>query len=567
MKHRRQSSFSFNTAPAVHMSRTLFPLRYDVKTSLNVGELTPIGAPLEVYPGDTFKIDGDFVSRLSSAFVRPVMDTMVAEFSIFFVPCRILYDKFGEVVSGGPAGPNAWVTTYSQSVPHLNANDGESYTVPAGTVMDYLGIAPGEEIKQETSILPVRGFAKIWDDWFRNENFIVPLNLQTGERSSWERPNNNVWSVNNYFGKLPRVGKRKDYFTSALPSTQKGSVVDILNVAGGFTPLTTAGTMSSFGGIPMLFQSSASYPGPYSMPLFGYNVNGDSDLQLGYNTSNASSGNVSSLQSIDGSNLGVNIPEANINVNDLRYSVAVQRVLERLALCGNRLTEVISALFGVTSPDARQQRSEFLGGASIPLAQQAVDQTSRTEKNEQGDIDEYLGTQAAYSLSNGSFHASKAFTEHGYIYILGVVRQNTHNYQQGVPALYNRTSRFDFYVPQFAFLSQQPIYKSELYAGAEPDSVFGYKEAWAELRYIPNQVTGAMRSNVPNSYDVMHFADKFANEPVLNKQFIEETSANLDRTIQVPTAKAPNYLLDVFISGSMVRVLPSRSVPGLVDHI
>lgn len=557
MKHRKVSSFSFSNTPVIRKPRTLFPIPgFDVKTSLNVGELTPIGKPIEVYPGDTFDLNGDFVVRLSSAYIRPVMDTLVIEKAAYFVPCRILYDKFGEVISGGPASPSAWNNTYSQSVPHLpfETEPGvlEKYNITQNTVADYLGCGLGES-SAALSCLPFRGFAKIYDDWYRNENVIEPMNIQTGERNlNFETPNNMPWSVNNYFGKLPKVGKKKDYFTSLLPKTQKGSVVDLINLGAQFMPVV-GGTDFH----PLVNGAKFAPFGDNTAESFEATVQGGF---LGRDTM-SSGGSVGNHEDFTETNLGINFPGVSMSVTDMRYSVIVQRVQEALARGGNRFTETIAELFGVSSPDARLQRSEFLGGVSVPLAQQAIDQTSQTSGTE------YLGTQAAYSLSNGHFHFSKAFTEHGYIFIVACIRQATHNYQQGIPALFNRVSRWDFYVPQMSFISEQPVYATEIFSGADPERVLGYKEAWSELRYFPNVITGNMRTGNSVSYDMMHFGDFYSNTPVLNKEFIEETPVNVDRTIQVQSDKAPNFLGDFLFSGHMVRVLPARSIPGLVDHI
>ena len=50
------------------------------------------------------------------------------------------------------------------------------------------------------------------------------------------------------------------------------------------------------------------------------------------------------------------------NINDLRLAFQTQRLLERDARSGTRYNETILAHFGVTVPDFRVQRPEFLGG-------------------------------------------------------------------------------------------------------------------------------------------------------------------------------------------------------------
>lgn len=545
-------------APTIHHSRSRFDLSYDIKTSMSVGKLYPIYLQ-EVYPGDTFSDSTTLVTRLSSAYIRPVMDNLFMDVYFFFVPNRIVFDKWEQVFGENKAG--VWVQPAPVSAPVFP----QYQQVYEGTVADYLGLpvsdaVAGEYLPKGVNILPFRAFAKIYDDWFRDQNMIAPMLIQTGDYTIAEYLNNSDWAPGNYMGKLPSVSKFHDIFTSALPSTQKAAA-PVKVPLGGTVPVV-AGASHLFGG-KIQMEPAATFTSPLALRVDSTIAAGTYG-RLAYVTSSGSQ-TVPSDWSV---NMVADLENAGqFNVTDLRYAFQLQRILERAARTGTRYTEYLMGAFGVSSPDARLQRAEYLGGKRMPLSVQQVAQT--TPGSSGGDT---LGTLGAFSLSNGKCGFQKGFVEHGFIIGVCCIRQH-HTYQQGVERMWQRHARFDYYDPILANISEVPVYRSELYAATNPVSddaldadVFGYQEAWYDLRQRKSQVTGQMRTINSASFDIYHYADFYANAPYLNKQFITEIPDYVDRTIAVPSTSADQFIVDIYHKQTAIRVLPTYSIPGLVDH-
>lgn len=339
------------------------------------------------------------------------------------------------------------------------------------------------------------------------------MNIAKGEPTSNEKINSAPWSVNNYMGKLPKVSKYHDYFTSVLPSPQKGEAVDVLPaIDGGFYPLkANGGILTELDGFMRFNQGSGTYSKFLAL------ANGISDL--GYNgvytygdPEAQRPGDVSGVP-VKATNLGIRInPTAGLSVNDLRLAFQTQKMLEKDAMYGTRYVEYLLGHFGVSSPDARLQRPEFLGGRRLNIGISQVAQTSSSGEN--GDLADLAG----YSLSDGSTGFSKGFTEHGYIIGYCVYRQ-FHTYQQGLDRRFTRFKRLDYYDPVFANIGNQPVYQYQIYGLAPPENLFGFQEAFADYRFHPNTVTGQMRSVAENSLDMWHLADEYSSAPVASKAF------------------------------------------------
>lgn len=567
-----KSDFKFGTVPKVNYRRSKFDLSFNKRFSMSVGSLYPFYLQ-EIYPGDTFKVNAKSVIRTSSAFLKPVMDNLFLDTYYFFVPNRLVYDKWAQVM--GENTQSAWAPVTETRVPVL-----ASSTVSSKTVADYLGLPLGT-IPAGVSRLPFRAFALIYNEWFRDQNNIDPVFIHTDDKvnvsinstlSNDLTLNNADWSASNYLGKLPKVAKFHDYFTTCLPDTQKSSEPVSIGLAG-YAPVvgvTSDGVAHNY--FPLQFQSmgvegltgspgslnatSGTSTNPFSVNL---NVSGSApDGILALLTENTSDINASVRSTLNADLSDV----TGISVNDLRYAVQLQKMLEKDARTGTRYKEVIEGHFGVISPDARLQRPEYLGGNRTPINIQQVPQTS------QSTTESPLAQLGAYSFSNTSSRYTKSFVEHGFVIGVCCLRQ-FHTYQQGIEKFWTRSQRYDFYDPLFAHLGEQAVYKSELYAKGLTDlkgSVFGYNEAWADLRYRPSQTAGEMRSDATNSLDIWHFGDDYSNAPTLNAQFINETPVYVDRTLAVPSTSQDQFIVDTYFKQIAYRVLPTYSVPGYVDH-
>ena len=538
---------SLQNVPIPRFPRARFNLSHSVTTSMDVGTLYPIDWQ-EVIPGDVFKCRAFDVSRVTSSFLKPVMDNLFLDVYHFFVPHRLVYDNF-EKVFGNP-NPSAYTDNALEEVPMTYGE------VKSGSVGDYLGLPLGS-IPQSNpvSVLPFRSFALIYDKYFRNENTTDEIYIQKKGFSLSEVLGSQDFSPNSYCGKLPKVNKYKDYFTSCVPNPQKGAPVGF-NL-GTFAPV-----------VPRNEQIDPLSTSDPQVSLRTYTGSTLLNVLLGANNSSNLSGATAPAVSaaytspVYPSNLYADLTNANaITVDDLRLAFAYQKMLERDAIYGSRYNEYLYGHFGVHVPDAYIQFPQYLGGGRTPLNIVQVAQTS------QGTEESPLGNVGAYSWTNGRTGYARKFKEHGIIMTVACLRYR-HTYQQGIAKKWRRKVREDFYDPLFSTIGQQPVYTTELYgmSTVSKDSVFGYREAWSELRSIPNTISGEMRSGATNSLDVWHFADNYTSAPTLSQSFAEETPTYVDRTLSVPSSSQDNFILNFYFDMSAVRKMPVYSMPSLIDH-
>lgn len=595
-----KSNFTYNTNPVIAAPRGRFDLSHKVLTTLNVGDLVPVDC-VEVYPGDTFINRGTFVSRVTSSFIKPVMDNLFLDTFYFFVPSRLITSHWAEMFGENNDGPWAQSKEYAVPLTKIAASLSDLSGM-VQSLADYMGdidltcdpsryFGPPGAKAQKVSVLPYRAFAKIYNDWFHSETVGTPVSIHkemvgdTGYvEGTGEQLNDMPWSPSNYTGKPPNVYKVHDRYTSALPAPQKGDPVEVPLL--GTAPITGQATVrnrQASGGVPATGHETFLSPLWYSLNSAGsgYVSATNGNLQIPGTswtlgtmrqsvqdtpTDTRVFANMVADASLASSTLSADLSGVTAtNVNDLRFAFQLQKMLERDAISGTRYTEYLLSHFGVKSPDARLQRSEYLGGARQPLSVQQVSQTSQTTDNSP------LGGVAAFSLSGGQNRYSKSFVEHGFVLTVCCIRQY-HTYQQGISRSHTRRSRVDFYDPVFSHIGMQPIKTSELFATAPADQIFGYDEAWNELRTLPNRVSGAMRSlhennqQVYGSLDIWHFADVYQNEPVLSDAFVKETPAFVDRTLSVTSGGAPQFILDYYFDLQGIRRAPLYGTPGLIDH-
>lgn len=562
MNRNTVSHFSINPINLdIQRSRFVRPSTH--KTTFNAGNLIPIYVD-EVLPGDTFKMNMSSVIRMSTP-IYPVMDNANLDVYFFFVPNRLVWDHWKEFF--GENNTTHWEQPVEYEVPQITAPTGGW---AKGTIADYMGI-PTKIENISVQALPFRAYCKIWNDWFRDQNLKDPAMISMDETTT-AGTNTGDYVTNAEKGALPlKVAKYHDYFTAALPEPQKGPEINIGGV-GGYVPVITRAEQTQKTNEALQWYTGYTTPdtnaGRYSLLIAGASQQtkkGEGIYKAVRENETRVNAALDTTQPIQPMNLWANLNAGNTatSINALRQAFAIQRLYEKNARGGTRYIEIIKAHFGVQSPDARQQRSEYLGGTRVPINMDQVVQTSNS-----GDGITPQGNTAAYSLT--AFNESmftKSFTEHGYIIGLACIRTE-HTYQQGIERFWSRKKMVDYYFPTLANLGEQAILNKEIYAqgNAKDDEAFGYQEAWAEYRYKPSRVSGAMRSNYQTTLDAWHYADKYASQPILSSEWIDETSANIDRTLAVQSATEDQFIADFYFACEATRPMPLYSIPGLIDH-
>lgn len=556
---KRRSQYTYGNVPLLHHARSKFDLSYDHKTTGNVGDLLPVYVQ-EIAPGDSFKCDASVVIRTTTPFIKPVMDNLFCDLYFFFVPSRTIYNKWAEIF--GENNQGAWARPSLVSAPQLAMSGDDNLSQPF-CLSSYLGVPVGtrEGTLDEDggiSVLPFRAYAKIYNEWFRDENLIDPVNVQIGETVPSESINSEPFSPTNYTGRCAKVAKLHDFFTQLAPAPQKGDPVQIgtaIFPQSSFPVVTSASPVVNGVHSPITFNQASDGSVPAGQRYF------ELSSGAGVYSSDVPSG--SFVGSLYPSNLQVNVGETelgSVSVNDLRYAFQLQKMLERDAIFGTRYTEYLQGHFGVNSPDARLQRSEFLGGRRFPLSILQATQMSQTSS------DSPLGQVAGWSLSNGRAGYTKGFTEHGFVIGMLCVRQ-FHTYQQGIERFLSRKNRVDFLDPLFATVGYQPVFTKEIFADVNnADTVFGYAPAYEDMRCRQNRISGQLATAAGEGLDIWHFGDNYRSVPVLGQEFIEETSIYVDRALSASSDIIDNFIIDCYFKQYGIRVLPTYGMPGLIDH-
>ena len=548
MNRNVESHFSLNPTN-IDMSRSTFDRSHSVKLSFNVGDVIPFYVD-EVLPGDTFKVKTSKVVRMQP-LVTPIMDNIYLDTYFFFVPNRLTWSHWREF--NGENTKSAWIPTTEYEVPQLTAPEG-GWAV--GTLADYFGVPTGVS-GLSVNAMPFRAYALIMNEWFRDQNLMDPLNIPIDD-ATVAGVNTGVYVTDVAKGGLPfKAAKYHDYFTSCLPAPQKGPDVTIPIADPGnlpVVPMTDIVPGGSANG-SMHFSSATIDPGTRAAMY----LNPDGYLYLHKDSDSSDSiGNAipDNLWALWNGNA------AAASINQLRMAFQIQKMYEKDARGGTRYIEILKSHFGVTSPDARLQRPEYLGGNRIPVnINQIVQQSQTTDQSPQGN-------PVGLSMTTDTHHDfKKSFVEHGFVIGVMVARYD-HTYQQGLERFWSRKSRFDYYWPVFANIGEQAVKNKEIFAQgtAEDDEVFGYQEAWADYRYKPSRVAGEMRSQYAQSLDVWHLADDYEQLPALSDEWIREDSAVIDRVLAVTSRNSNQMWADIYIQNRTTRPMPMYSIPGLIDH-
>ena len=559
----RNAESRFALAPSVSHPRSTFDRNQKIVTSGEVGRLIPFFID-EVLPGDTFQVDTHAVLRFTPMVSCP-LDDIVFDTYYFYVPNRIVYDDWIRFM--GESDHSAWTTPPTYKVPKITAPEGGWDN---GTIADYLGV-PTKVPNISVNALPFRAFAKIYDYFFRDENVQDNVNCPTDAVNRTGVNTGNYITDIHLGGKVPYANKLHDAFTSCLPNTQKAGQPAAVSLAGTI-PITTGPDYVPDDKLPGMhlgfdFQTIPTGNNSFSALYMSQPTEMGRYLDGKLVSSTNFTSQLTGSKELYPTNLYVDMDKSlGISIPELRTAFQVQRFLELLARTGTRYNEAIKAIYDVTVPDYRAMQPEYLGGSRIDInIQQVVNMTAPS-----ADSDDPLGTIGAYSLTNSSGASwTKSFVEAGFVIGCFVARYR-HSYQQSLAKMWTRgEDRSDYFMPVFANISEQPVYKREICCtGTETDDdVFGYQEAWYDYRYLPDRISGLMRSNSNSGLDIWHFGDYYNEVPTLSDTWMQEDSSNVDRCLAVKQATAGfQFYCDILVNNRATRLLPLYSVPGLIDH-
>jgi hypothetical protein len=516
--------------PEMRVGRSQFDLSYTRKMTFDASYLYPLMAK-EVYPGDTFTVRADGIIRVFSPLKSPILDNVEVETLWFYVPTRLVWTNF-QAFMGEHDDAGAQDVDYT--VPRLA--DGTTVDHGAGVgianCMAYFGIPHGLQTAQvNINALPFRAYYLIYSEWFRDQGLIGKPTLDKSDG-----PDSTTYWIR-------RTAKKHDYFTTCLPYLQKGDPVTL--TWDGNAPVITG---SGIGSTISIYSTDAA------------------DDQL-IDTNLAQADVSSSTGSLDSQKLMADLTSSlapGITVNSLRYSLAIQRFLERDARAGTRYVEIVQHRFGVTVPDYRVQRPEFLGsGKSFINVSPVANTVDQAAANSAGGSDVYQGELRGVGTGRITGGFAKSFPEHGYI--IGLIRaRGDLTYFQGLRRMWSRRTLYDFYAPEFAGLGEMSVLNKEIYvsnSSATDDDVFGYQQPWEDLRRSLSEIVGKLNPDVSGALSQWHVAEDFGSLPTLSQTFIEDQTP-MSRVQAVTTE--PDFLADIRFTIKAARPIPVFSVPSIM---
>lgn len=561
----RETELHFASVPTLDISRCKLKKKHDHKTTFNTGSIVPIYVD-DILPGTTVKMEMASLVRMMTP-IAPVMDNAFMDVMFFFVPNRLLWQHWVNFMGENDTAP--WAVQQDYKVPQIEAPSGGW---DKGSLADYFGLPIGVD-NISVSALPFRAYCKIFNDWWRDENLVTPVYISDGDSTTTGKNKGANYDpvTDTECGAAPlKAAKFHDYFTSALPSSQKGPSIEI--PLGDSAPVQGSQPLATVSGSTVWTSAIGKNIGASKTSSGNFNPFIDETTGYTVQPNGTYIGLVADLSNAIGA-----------TVNQLRQSFAIQKFYERAARGGSRYIETILSHFRVTNPDFRMQRAEYMGGVRIPINMNQVVQTDAsgnmltptyaevnpgpnnlvwesTDKTPQGNLSAYSATS----------HTDKdlfthSFTEHGILMGVAVVRTE-HTYQQGINRMWSRKSMFDYYWPELANLGEMAILNKEIYAqgNSTDDEAFGYQEQWADYRYKPSIITGELRSNYAQSLDIWHYGDDYATLPSLGSEWIAEPEENMARTLAVQNHD--QFFGDFYFEPTYALPMPLYSVPGLIDH-